>query len=57
MRCAICDARLPQGQRIDVDICSICSHEIRLSLGMGDPLEELSNLFPARAEIDKDAEF
>ena len=53
MRCAICDVRLPQGQRLEDDICSTCSHEIRLSLGMGTPFEEVSSLLPVNS-FDRD---
>jgi len=29
MRCAICDAKLPDNQPIQNDICSVCRHAIR----------------------------
>ena len=51
MRGSICDARLPIGQCIEDDLCSTCSHEVRMALGMGDPLEELVNT------LDEEKEF
>lgn len=35
MRCAICDAKLPMGHRLDDDICPVCAHEIRKALDIG----------------------
>ena len=44
MRCAICDAQLPTGHRLDDDICPVCAHEVRKALGIGDFIDQLPEL-------------
>jgi len=41
MRCTICDTRLARVQRLEDDLCSACQHEVRLALGISDPLDSL----------------
>lgn len=40
MRCAICDSRLPVGQKLTDDICPVCAHIVRRTLGLSEGVEE-----------------
>ena len=53
MRCAICDAKLPMGHRLDDDICPVCAHEIRKALDIGILTDQLPDLYYGNRKVDE----